>query len=243
MRGRHLRLQVRRTGLPARHPNTHTCPVAGGVTGTTRSLLAATLSPLASVDRRTFLNTTAAAGAAATLGGRFPDSEFFGTSATPALVARAGVVPDFELDELTIAQLRAALEQGRYTSKRLAELYLARIEDTDRNGPALRAVIETNPDALAIAEALDAERRSGRVRGPLHGIPVIIKDNIDTADKMRTSAGSLALAESIAPRDAGIVARLRNAGAIIIAKTNLSEWANFRSRTSTSGTSESSPTH
>jgi amidase len=114
-------------------------------------------------------------------------------------------------------------------------MYLARMDAIDKAGPAINAVIERNPDALRIAEERDAERKSGRVRGPLHGIPVLIKDNIDTADKMRTSAGSLALAESIAPRDSFIVARMREAGAVILGKTNLSEWANFRSTHSTSG--------
>ena len=124
---------------------------------------------------------------------------------------------------------------GRYTSRRLVDLYLERIAALDRTGPTLRAVIELNPDARAIADRLDAERRAGRVRGPLHGIPVLIKDNIDTADSMSTTAGSLALEGSIAARDAFLVTRLRDAGAVILGKTNLSEWANFRSSKSTSG--------
>jgi amidase len=115
------------------------------------------------------------------------------------------------------------------------EQYLARIDAVDRSGPTLRSVIETNPDALTIADRLDAERRSGRTRGPLHGIPVLIKDNIATADRMMTSAGSLALAGARPPKDAFIVTRLREAGAVILGKTNLSEWANFRSTHSTSG--------
>ena len=118
---------------------------------------------------------------------------------------------------------------GRYTSRRLVDLYSERIAALDRTGPTLRAVIELNPDARAIADRLDAERRAGRVRGPLHGIPVLIKDNIDTADAMMTTAGSLALEGSIAARDAFLVTRLREAGAVILGKTNLSEWANFRS--------------
>jgi amidase len=186
------------------------------------------------VDRRTFLNSSVAAGAAATLGRRLPDS-LHDSRAAAAAPAKASVVSDFELDELSIAELRTGMEQGRYTAKRLTELYLSRIDEIDRSGPSLNSIIERNPDAVSIAEALDAERRSKGSRGPLHGIPIIIKDNIDTADRMRTSAGSLALSESIAQRDAGIVSRLRDAGAVIIAKTNLSEWANFRSRTSTSG--------
>src|SRR5437868_12615310 len=121
------------------------------------------------------------------------------------------------------------MESGQYTAHRLTELYLQRIADVDRAGPSLHAVIETNPDALEIADALDGERAAGRVRGPLHGIPVLIKDNIATADRMQTTAGSLALVDARPPRDAFIADRLRQAGAVIIGKTNLSEWANFRS--------------
>jgi amidase len=141
----------------------------------------------------------------------------------------------FELDELTIQQLQEEMQSGRFTSRRLVDLYLARIDQLDRRGPALRSVIEVNPDAAAIADALDAERKSKGPRGPLHGIPVLIKDNIDTADRMMTTAGSLALEGSIAPRDAFVVERLRAAGAVILGKTNLSEWANFRSTKSASG--------
>ncbi|MEO8078215.1 MAG: amidase [Acidobacteriota bacterium] len=143
--------------------------------------------------------------------------------------------PSFELQELTVAQLQDAMTTARYTSRRLVELYTARIEAIDRNGPALRSVIELNPDALSIADALDVERRAGRLRGPLHGIPVLIKDNIDTHDRMMTTAGSLALEGSIAERDSFVAERLRAAGAVILGKTNLSEWANFRSTNSTSG--------
>ena len=124
---------------------------------------------------------------------------------------------------------------GRYTARQIAELYLRRIDEIDRQGPALRSVIEVNPDALTIADALDAERRTRGPRGPLHGIPILIKDNIDTADRMLTTAGSLALAESRPARDAFVVERLRAAGAVILGKTNLSEWANFRSTKSSSG--------
>ena len=150
---------------------------------------------------------------------------------TPAAQQQA----PFELDEMTIAELQQGMASGRYTSRRLVELYLARIEQIDRSGPQLRSVIEVNPDALSIAGSLDAERKAGKVRGPLHGIPIVIKDNIDTADRMATTAGSLALDGSVAPRDAHIVTRLREAGAVIVAKANLSEWANFRSTKSTSG--------
>src|SRR5262249_13677273 len=117
----------------------------------------------------------------------------------------------------------------------LVDRYLARIEALDRRGPALRSVIEVNPDARAIAERLDEERRAGKRRGPLHGVPLLLKDNIDTADRMQTTAGSPALEGAPAPRDAGVAARLREAGAVILGKTNLSEWANLRSSRSTSG--------
>jgi amidase len=141
----------------------------------------------------------------------------------------------FELNELTIAQLQDGMTKGRYSSRQLTQLYLQRIERIDRGGPQLRSISETNPDALAIADALDAERKAKGVRGPLHGIPIVVKDNIDTADRMTTTAGSLALEGSIAQRDAFAVERLRAAGAVIIAKTSLSEWANFRSTKSSSG--------
>jgi amidase len=141
----------------------------------------------------------------------------------------------FELEEATIASLQEGMASGRITSRRLTELYLERIRDIDRAGPTLQSISETNPDALAIATALDEERQAKGARGPLHGIPIVIKDNIDTADRMTTTAGSLALEGSIAARDAGVVDRLRAAGAVIIGKTNLSEWANFRSTKSSSG--------
>src|SRR5688500_17588431 len=141
----------------------------------------------------------------------------------------------FELDEMTAAQMQEAMASGRYTARHLVELYTARIEEIDRRGPTLRSVIELNPDALAIADALDAERKAGKVRGPLHGIPILIKDNIDTGDRMLTTAGSLALDGAPAPHDAFIVERLRAAGVVLLGKTNLSEWANFRSTKSTSG--------
>ena len=141
----------------------------------------------------------------------------------------------FELDEETIGSLREKLTSGKYTSEQLVQLYLKRIEAVDKNGPQLNSVIEINPDAVTIAVAMDKELKSGKSRGPLHGIPVLIKDNIDTADKMQTTAGSLAMAGNIASKDAFVVKKLREAGAIIIGKTNLSEWANFRSTQSCSG--------
>ena len=142
---------------------------------------------------------------------------------------------DFELAEVSVEELRAGLRSGRWTVRTLAEAYLERIDAIDRAGPALNSVIEINPDALQEADRLDAEMRGGKARGPLHGIPVMLKDNIATDDAMQTTAGSLALAGARAPRDSAVAARLREAGALLIAKTNLSEWANFRSRQSTSG--------
>lgn len=148
--------------------------------------------------------------------------------------AAQDVVP-FDLEEATIADLQRRMETGQDTARSLAEKYLARIDAVDRRGPSLRSVLEINPDALAIADRLDAERKKTGPRGPLHGIPVLIKDNIATADGMTTTAGSLALAGVRPPKDAFIVQRLRRAGALILGKTNLSEWANFRSTRSTSG--------
>jgi amidase len=141
----------------------------------------------------------------------------------------------FELDEKTIAELQEGMKSGSLSARSIAEKYLSRIATIDKQGPRLNSVIEINPEALLIADALDAERKAKGPRGALHGIPVLIKDNIDTADRMSTTAGSLALEGSIAPRDAFIVQRLREAGAVILGKTNLSEWANFRSTRSTSG--------
>jgi amidase len=145
------------------------------------------------------------------------------------------VATAFELEEMSVAELQDAMASGRYTSRQLVERYLERIDEIDRNGSTLRSIIEVNPDARRIAGELDAERRQRGPRGPLHGVPIVIKDNIDTADRMTTTAGSLALEGTIAPRDAFVVERLRAAGAVILAKTNLSEWANVRSMKSSSG--------
>jgi amidase len=191
-------------------------------------------------SRRNFLRT----GVTATLA----------TAAYPALgaarVADAPTTPvpapavghferDFELDEITIDDLQKAFQSGQYSCRSLTEKYLARIQEIDKAGPMLNSVIELNPDALSIADALDVERKTERKskgpRGPLHGIPVLIKDNIDTADRMNTTAGSLALLGSRPPNDAFVAAQLRKAGAVILGKTNLSEWANIRSSHSTSG--------
>jgi amidase len=139
------------------------------------------------------------------------------------------------MEEMMIIELQEKMDSGAHSARTITEMYLARIEELDRQGPALNSILELNPDALAIADSLDAERKAKGARGPLHGIPVLLKDNIDTADRMMTTAGSLALAGSIAPRDSFVAQRLREAGAIILGKTNLSEWANFRSTHSTSG--------
>ena len=141
----------------------------------------------------------------------------------------------FDWEELTVRDAQAAMSSGRVSARRLTEMYLERIERIDRRGAALNSVIETNPDALSVADSLDRERKANRLRGALHGVPVLIKDNIDTADRMMTTAGSLALVGARPRRDAFIVERLRAAGAVIVGKTNLSEWANFRSSHSTSG--------
>lgn len=156
--------------------------------------------------------------------------------APPATIAQQGAgTPGAALEEASIDELQRWMTEGRYTSRQLVTLYLDRIAALDRTGPKLRSIIEVNPDALEIADSLDAERQARGPRGPLHGVPVVLKDVFDTADRMRTTAGSLALADSFAPRDAFIVERLRAAGAVILAKTNLSEWSNARSTHATSG--------
>jgi amidase len=176
------------------------------------------------LDRRGFLQGSVALGAAAMV--------------TPVLgegLSASVPVKPFELDEVTIAQLQTSMSSGKMTAVAIARKYLQRIDEVDRHGPALNSVIELNPDAEAIAASLDAERKAGKVRGPLHGVPVLIKDNIDTADKMMTTAGSLALVGAKPPHDSHVAQRLREAGAVILGKTNLSEWANFRSSHATSG--------
>ena len=144
-------------------------------------------------------------------------------------------IAPFELDEVSILDLQRRMDSGQETARSIAEKYLRRIDEIDRQGPALRSVIEVNPDVLAIADSLDRERRDSGARGPLHGIPILIKDNIDTADRMTTTAGSLALEGSVPERDSFVVSKLREAGAVLLGKTNLSEWVNFRSTRSTSG--------
>lgn len=169
------------------------------------------------MKRRQFLQSTAATTIAAAITKAF----------TPT--------PAFELDELTIADLQQGLQSGKYTSRQLVEKYSDRINDVDKKGPSLHSVIEMNPDAEQIAAALDRERKEKGPRGPLHGIPILLKDNVDTADRMMTTAGSLALVGAKPQRDAFVAQRLREAGAVILGKTNLSEWANFRSSKSSSG--------
>ena len=140
-----------------------------------------------------------------------------------------------DLEEVTITELQANYASGKYTSAEVVNAYLKRIEAIDKNGPGLNSILQLNPDAMRIAEDLDKERKEGKVRGPLHGIPVILKDNIDTHDKMNTTAGSIIMKDSKPLQDAFIVERLRDAGAIILGKANLSEWANFHSNFSSSG--------
>ena len=168
------------------------------------------------IDRREFLGAAAVAGAA--------------FLAAPRVSFAAAEVP---IEEATVASLQAAMVSGQTTAKKITQGYLARIAKIDKS---INSIIELNPDALTIAAEMDRERKAGKVRGPLHGIPVVIKDNIDTADKMKTTAGSLALADAPTPsKDAFVVSRLREAGAVLIGKTNLSEWANFRDNDSISG--------
>jgi amidase len=183
-------------------------------------------------NRRSFLKTTLIGSAAASL-----------TPLYPALGAAREIVsslpaPDFkpfDLDEITIPDLQAGMKAGDFTARDLVKIYSARIEAIDKSGPAINSVLELNPDALSIADALDQERKAKGPRGPMHGIPVLIKDNIDTADKMMTTAGSLALIGSKPAQDSFVAQKLRSAGAVILGKTNLSEWANIRCSHSTSG--------
>ncbi|HEY3142982.1 MAG TPA: amidase [Acidimicrobiales bacterium] len=191
-----------------------------------------------SLGRREFLQLGAAAAVVSPLVGA--------AAASPAAASAASTAQEvggpervltggFDLEEATIAGLQAAMTAGQFTARQLVRKYLSRIRSIDQHGPMLHSVLEVNPDAEAIARDLDRERRQGHVRGPLHGIPVLLKDNIDTADGMMTTAGSLALVGAAPSQDSTVAARLREAGAIILGKTNLSEWANFRSFHSASG--------
>lgn len=187
------------------------------------------------MERRKFLKTGSIASLAVT-------ALSFVSCNNPAVVKNeketkpAGTAGDvFALNEITIDQLQQKMKSGEYTAHSITQLYLDRINQIDKAGPKLNSVIELNPDAMAIADAMDVERKNGKIRGPLHGIPVLIKDNIDTGDKMQTTAGALALEGNIAKKDAFIITKLREAGAVLLGKTNLSEWANFRSTNSCSG--------
>ena len=186
------------------------------------------------MNRRKFLRNGAGTGlslSALTLESFLAAGERRGLSGAPV----AGGAHDFPLLEVTIDELQQKMNSGEYSSVSITKLYLRRIADIDKKGPALNAVIELNPDALAIAAGLDAERKAGKVRGPMHGIPVLIKDNINCGDRMMTTAGALALEGHKAGKDAFIIRQLRASGAVLLGKTNLSEWANFRSTRSTSG--------
>ena len=185
------------------------------------------------MQRRNFLKASSVAGLAATALVSSSCNLFSGSK--KELDAEGEEYPDqFELNEATISILQDKMHNKEYTSRSITELYLKRIDAIDKAGPKLNAVIQLNPDALSIADAMDKERANGKVRGPLHGIPILIKDNIDTGDNMMTTAGALALSGNFAKQDAFIVTRLREAGAVLLGKTNLSEWANFRSTHSTS---------
>jgi amidase len=187
------------------------------------------------MDRRKFIKNSSVAGLAVT-----SVAASAGYAVADTLIDTAGeaALPpgeDFELNEITIDGLQQMMQKGEYTSHSITQMYINRINSIDKNGPAINAVIELNPEALAIARMMDDERKANKVRGPLHGIPVLLKDNINTGDKMVTSAGSLALLKHVAGKDAFIIRQLRDAGAVILGKTNLSEWANFRSTRATSG--------
>src|SRR5438477_7143331 len=176
-------------------------------------------------SRRDVLKLGALAGATASLA----------PLATSPLAAVAAATAPSDFNEMTITQLKGLMGAGQARSTDLVNFYLRRIQALDQGGPFVNSVIELNPDAQAIAQQLDAERQAGHVRGPLHGVPVLLKDNVDTGDRMQSAAGSLALVGTPATQDATMAANLRSAGAVILGKTTLSEWANFRSFFSTSG--------
>ena len=197
-------------------------------------------------NRRSFLQTALVGGAGAALGSLSPALSAARAGSLTAAAAdgsdpepRAAEVKSFELDEITISQLQEGMKSGKFTARSLVEKYASRIDEVDKpndkRGPAVNSILELNPDAPAIADALDQERKAKGPRGPLHGVPVLIKDNIDTADKMMTTAGSLALLGAKPAKDSFVAQKLRAAGAVILGKTNLSEWANIRSSHSTSG--------
>jgi amidase len=181
------------------------------------------------MQRRKFLKNSSVAGLAI--------SSLFTSNGTAQARHQNENTPtdSFELNEVTIDELQQKMQAGKYTSRSITEMYLKRINAIDKTGPKLNSVIELNPDALSITDAMDAERKAGKVRGPMHGIPVLIKDNINTGDKMMTTAGALALEGNHAAKDAFIIKQLRASGAVLLGKTNLSEWANFRSTNACSG--------
>lgn len=183
-----------------------------------------------SPQRRQFLKKTSITAVAAAVTPALAAARELSTAEQPE-----GQVKPFDLDEVTIADLQDGMTSGKYTSQSITEKYLTRIQEIDQQGPQLKSVIEVNRDALVIAEMLDKERKQNHIRGPLHGIPVLIKDNLDTADHMQTTAGSLALVGSRPAEDSFVAKKLRDAGAVLLGKTNLSEWANIRSSHSSSG--------
>lgn len=185
------------------------------------------------MHRRHFLQQSLLGSAALAAGSAAPSPA--GAQPPPERVSSTTLAVGEEVAERSVADLAQAMSRGQFTARALTQAYLRRVDAIDRQGATLNSIIELNPDALAIADQLDRERAAGKVRGPMHGIPVLIKDNIDTADRMKTTAGSLALVDARPLQDAGLVVRLREAGAVILGKTNLSEWANFRSDKSTSG--------
>src|ERR1041385_7508887 len=189
--------------------------------------------PSMKASRRSFLCSAVVTGAASAI---YPamGAARAGTASAASSESAPEVKP-FELEEITIGELQDGMKSGKFTARAVGEKYLAGIDEIDKRGPAINAVIELNPDALSIADALDQERKAKGPRGPLHGIPMLIKDNIDTGDRMMTTAGSLALLGSKAPKDSFVAQKLRAAGAVILGKTNLSEWANTRSSHSVSG--------
>ncbi|MBC7418116.1 MAG: amidase [Pedobacter sp.] len=184
------------------------------------------------MERRNFIKTGSIAGLTLASIGAFAFGE---KNANPVLQQDGFLSSDFELDEITIDELQQKMASGKLSSRAITQLYLERIKAFDKKGPSINAVIELNPDALMIADAMDKERKTGKLRGPMHGIPVLIKDNINTGDSMMTTAGALALVGNKAAKDAFIVKQLRAAGAVLLGKTNLSEWANFRSTRACSG--------
>jgi len=183
-------------------------------------------------SRRSFLKTAVIGGAVATFTPCYPA---LAAAREIALPETSTDIKSYELDEITISDLQDGMQSGKFTARSLVEKYSARIDQIDKHGPAINSVIELNPDALSIADTLDQERKAKGPRGPLHGVPVLIKDNIDTADRMMTTAGSLALVGSKPSTDSFVAQKLRAAGVVILGKTNLSEWANIRSSHSTSG--------